>query len=211
MRYSMQLSLIAIVVMGCGGASQMQRVADARWQAVPASERSEVDDARGRELARAQDDVKRAATQLEDARRAGAATTPAMAAPADAAHAQALAQVGRARRAWLDAGLAWRARRLEAARDHVVAIECQRELERAERVYARMHDDDAFDTGDFRSQHGRAQERWMVAEARAAEARADLDRDSLALMSAKDAYGQLARDAQQAAFADRRAAPLVGW
>jgi hypothetical protein len=196
------LLLLAFVTACGGGAMQMKTVSAQRWQKVPASERGTIDKSRADELAKATADEQRASADLAKARLAIQATPAIHAKPATDAGKDALSKVDAARVAWLQAGVTWRVRRLEAAQLHVVALECARELERAEAIDARTHDDDFYDTSDFRAQHGHAQEAWFVAEARATDARKAYDHAMASMGDAKDAYATAARDELETAQVD---------
>jgi hypothetical protein len=211
------LSFALIVLGACAGGGGMQLVSQAKYQTVPAAERAKIDSSRAAELQTAQADESRATAELASARQAAQASR-AIRAPAPTQQDRvALARVDRARTTWLSAGVTWRARRLEAAQLHVVALECARELERAEAIDTHTSDDadDAYDTSAFRTQHGHAEEAWYVAQAKAADARKALDQASAALGDAKDAYASLVKDelesAQLAAVADAPPEPHLMW
>ena len=214
-RRSLPFVLIALVA-GCG-AEGMQMVSQAKYQNVPASQRASIEGSRAADLKGAQADETRAVADLAAARKAAEVPGAIHAAAPTAKDKAALTQVDRARAAWLAAGVTWRERRLEAAQLHVMAIECARELERAEAIDSHTSDDAdaAYDTGPFRAQHGRAEEAWYVAQAKAAVARQALDRAQSALTAAKDVYATVVRDEleseQLAAVADEPPTPHPMW
>jgi hypothetical protein len=206
-RLTLGALVVAVMAAACGS-HQMQTVADARWRTVPAAERAAIEKQHGEELTRAKADVDKAQAQLAEARHAAATKAAANRTGATSASAtRALARVEAAKAAWLEATIAWRERRLDAAQAHVTAVECQRELDRAQAVYGHTRDDDPFDPEAYRGQHARAQETWFVAEAKAVDARSEVDQRSGAMTEAKDAYAQLVHDeleaAQEAAMAER--------
>jgi hypothetical protein len=207
--------VIALFVAACGGATGMQLVSQARYQAVPAGKRARIETSRAADLAAAQSDRTRATAELAAARQAAQAPGAIRAPAPTAKDKTALAQVDRARATWLAAGVTWRERRLEAAQLHVVAIECARELERAEAIDGQTSDDEYYDTRAFRDQHGHAEEAWYVAVARAADARKALDRAQSGLTDAKDAYATIVKDEleseQLAAVADAPPTPHPMW
>jgi hypothetical protein len=212
---STRLAVIALAVAACGGAGGMQMVSQARYQKVPASERATIEASRADELKTAQAVEARASTDLAAARQQAASPQAIRAQAPSAKDKAALAKVDRARQAWLAAGVTWRARRLEAAQLHVVALECARELERAEAIDAHTSDDETYDTRGFRDQHGHAQEAWYVAEAKAVDARKLFDKAAEALSDAKGEYAAVVRDEletdQLAAVADAPMTPHPMW
>jgi hypothetical protein len=198
------VGLVFGAAVGCAGPG-VQTVSQARWQKVPAAERTQIDQSHAEDLAAAQAEVATAEKELDAAR----TPQPAKAHPSDPAFAGAFAKVESARAAWQRANVAWREQRLAAARAHVDVIVCDRELARAEAIDYRAGDDDGMDTTPYHAQLGKARDAWFRAQDRAAQARKGLDAAGESLAAAKEQYATLVRDVAPVASADGGGTPYV--
>ncbi len=213
-----------LLLTACGASQQRHTVPDARWQQVPAAERAPVDAKARADLALAQQQQEFARTQLDAAREQAAASAlmpgeDLAPAGADAetlatwraahdARTAALADVNRARAAWLDANVAWYERRLDAATAQIDVVQCELQLSRAEAVV--RHSDD-FDDAAYNHQLSQSQAVWYQAEAAIDTARASLDAAAKELAAAKQAYGAAILADAPAETPQRRMPPMVRW
>jgi hypothetical protein len=213
MSLGLRLSLLPLLIAGC--ASQLVTVPESDWQTVPAPQREAVD----RQLAA---DVTAANTELTAAKAGLAAMQRSQPAPAAAPrtaprtpvaakraaggdewantlHAQeqaridAAAQVESAKAAWQRADLAWRQRRVDAAKARFAVLECERELVHAQTIEHNLPGTDTYDIAPLRGQFSQAQQRWYGVANKARQARAALEQASASLSTAKEAYAQVMR------------------
>jgi hypothetical protein len=199
--------VVAVVAAAAACAPGFTRVSEKQWQTVPPAERDAIDRTTGAELARARAELAAATKALaaaEAAAKAPVAPIAAGAAPGTVAddeavgkHEQfkraAIARVVTAKAAWLQASLAWRKQRLEAATAWLALVTAERELIRASAVDRRSSSLD-FDLANYRGQLGNAQARYYLATTRTDEARIALHHAGTDLAAAKESVAMLVRD-----------------
>ncbi len=120
----------------------------------------------------------------------------ANAAPANAAPAKTAAR-GRIDAATLthfrQAELTWRLRRVDAAKVRLGVVTAEQELDRAKAIDRHLVVGETYVVATYRGQVARAQQDWYAAQDRVTVARADEQRASIGLASAKDAFARLLR------------------
>jgi hypothetical protein len=174
----------------------MQTVSESDWRTVPQAERDKMDRIYNGDLAKAQAEERAAIAAYTDAQKTAAVKPPAKKPVTEdtAAAKQTLVQIEGDQAALRTATLDWRKHRVDAAHRRIELVMRQRELARARAVDAHTQGADSYDTSDFRTQTGLAQEDWWRANNAALEARAKLEHASAMLASHKEAYAQLMRN-----------------
>jgi len=202
---------VSLVCILAGCMSNMQTVSDSDWRTVPQTERDTMDRIYSGDLAKAQAEERAAIAAYADAQKA-AAMKPIARKPTgeDAAAAkQTLVEIDNDQAMLRASTLEWRKQRVEAAHRRIALVIRQRELARARAVDAHTRGADSYDTSDFRTQTGLAQEDWWRANNAALEARAKLEHASANLASHKEAYAQMMRNMPTTDRATRL--QLSGW
>jgi hypothetical protein len=199
---TLRLTLVMVVATGC--AAGLQTVPNEEMQVVPAVEQARIDSTHATEVARVDAEQRSAQAGLASARRELAAfhrhAQPAavVAAPGDewatamrsqdTARRTALTEVDAATEAWLHARVDYHQQVLDHATAERATLHCSRELTRAKAVDHHLLGTDTYDTAPYRAQLASVQQRWYAAEVRRGELQVALQRASIRLATAKDAY-----------------------
>jgi hypothetical protein len=173
----------------------MQTVGESDWRTVPQPERDTMDRMYNTDLVKAQTEERAAIAAYADAQKTAAVKpTPHKPSGEDSAAArQTLVDINADQETLRAATLEWRKYRVDAAHLRIDVLITQRELSRARAIDAHTHGADSYDTSDFRTQAGNAQETWWRANNAALDARAKLEHATARLASHKEAYAQLMR------------------
>ena len=220
--------LLLVVLMGCGVA--VQTVPKTDMQIVPAAEQAKIDQAHTADVARVAAEKRNATAALAAARRelagrhvhAQPVKTATTAAPGDewasamrdhdTARRGALTEVDAATEAWLRARVALHEQALEHVSAEFAMLHCSNELVRAKAVDHHLLGTDTYDTAPYRRQLAEVQTRWYAAEVRHGELVAEMQRASIRLATAKDAYAALLTHGPTApTSSDNALAKLIEW
>jgi hypothetical protein len=221
-------AVLGVVMAGCSGGG-FARVPAKDWQALPTAKRDATDASTRQALVTAGTEVSAATAALANAqkaldadaakraKKAQPATTQA-AASADpdamqqqvAADQQAKARVSieDANRTQLEAVVAWRQARLDAAQAHLDVVLARREFDHALAIDRSLNADQTYDVDPYRGQYASTQERWYTAETRSTEAQQKVAQASRDLAAAKDTLAQMVR-VHEPTLAKVASAPMV--
>jgi len=207
-------AVLGVVVLGCTGGG-FARVPAKDWQALPTAKRDATDASTRQALVTAGTEVSAATTALAIAQKAldadtakrakkaqpVAKTQAAASADPDAVQqaaaadqqAKAKTEIDNANRAQLEAVVAWRQARLDAAQAHLDVVLARREFDHALAIDRSLTSDQTYDVDPYRGQYASTQERWYTAEQRSTESQQKVAQASRELAAAKDTLAQMVR------------------
>lgn len=210
-------AVMGVLLAGCSGGG-FAKVPARDWQALPTAKREATDAQTRQALVTAGTEVSTATAALATAQKALDADTAkraakaadtktkqpqatAVAADADAAQlqanadkqAKARADIDHANRAQLEAVVAWRQARLDAAQAHLDVVLARREFDHALAIDRSLTADQTYDVDPYRGQYADSQQGWYTAEERSTEAQQKMVATSRELAASKDTLAQMVR------------------